>query len=236
MIKLNSKAIEKIGVVIADDMEFHPFVEHFQNFKSENFSCGGFDAFRFVFGDLTVTALRCGIGKVNAAAAAATLIHLCGCEMLLNEGLSGGVQLSRAAIVISTRFVEHDFDLTALGYPLGKKPNEELFIDADGELSEAAQSIDPAAVSGTLGTGDSFISDEKTSNLFAESFDELACDMESAAIASVAKRNGVPFVAIRKISDSANEKAIDDYNEMNDKKEKDLALFIEQLLEKLNCS
>lgn len=223
----------KIGIVIADELEYAPFVRHFSGNAHESFNAGGFEADRFELDAAILTAVHCGIGKVNAAAAAATLIHLCGVQILLNEGLSGGVQMKRSGIIIGTRFVEHDFDLTPLGRSLGSKPGEQLFIPADEKLLEAAKAAIPGAVFGTLGSGDSFIADAETTALFIREFDEYACDMESAAIASVAKRNGIPFLAVRKISDSADENATNDYNELNDLEEADLAVITEKIINNL---
>ena len=230
MIKLDSNEIKKLGVIIADEQEFAPFVGHFSSYENKGFSAGGFRAVSFDLDGTEIIAMHCGIGKVNAAAAAATLIHLCGVRMLLNVGLSGGVQVKRNAVIVSTRFVEHDFDLTPLGRPIGLKPGEELFSFPDAALLEAARRVLSDAFFGTLGSGDGFIADEKKVKYFIDEFDEYACDMESAAIASVAKRNNVPFLAIRKISDSADENATDDYNDLNDKEEADLAIITEKLI------
>lgn len=226
----------KIGIVIADDQEYKPFVKYFSKYPSKQISIGGFEGTEINIDGTTVFAMYCGIGKVNAACCATTLIHVCGCDLILNEGLSGGLQVSIASYIASERFIEHDFDLTPIGYPLGKKPGEDLFIEADKELLETAESITCAKVTrGTLGSGDGFISDPAKTAIFINDFNETACDMESAAIASVCKRNNIPFLAIRKVSDNANEESCDDYNTMNNKQEADLSMVIEELIMKVKA-
>lgn len=226
----------KIGVVIADDQEYLPFVKYFSKYENEKINVGGFEAYKFIIGEAEVIAMFSGMGKVNAACATTTLIHVCGCDLILNEGLSGGLQVSISSFIVAERFVEHDFDLTPIGYPLAKKPFEEIFIEADKELVEFAEGLECAKVTrGTLGTGDSFISDAEKTALFIKEFNETACDMESAAIASVCKRNNIPLIAIRKVSDNAEEDSGVEYREMNNKQEADLSIVIEEIVLKVKA-
>lgn len=225
----------KIGIVIADDQEYIPFIKYFSKYNSEEFEVGGFKGVKFDINGTEVYASFSGIGKVNASCCATVLIHLLGCNLILNEGLSGGLQVSIASYIVSERFVEHDFDLSPIGYPLGKKPFEDLYIEADKNLVEIAENLTCAkVVRGTLGTGDGFITDPVQSEMLIKTFDETACDMESAAIASACKRNGIPFIAIRKVSDNANDESGEDYKSMNNKQEADLSVVIEELIMKVN--
>ena len=232
MINFNGNEISSIGIVLADEQEYLPFVRHFSKYPAKEETIGGFKATVFDLGQVELVSVRSGIGKVNASCAAATLIHLCSCGILLNEGLSGGIKANISSFVVANRFVEHDFDLTPLGRELGRKPNEELYKPADETLLRLSKKIFGEALKeGTFGSGDSFVSDPVKAKLFEESFDELACDMESAAIASVCERNGVPFLSLRKISDGADGDSCESYNSMNDLQEMDIAEMIEKLIE-----
>ena len=43
--------------------------------------------------------------------------------------------------------------------------------------------------------------------------------METAAIASVCDKAEIPFLSLRKISDDADDSSVEDYREMNNRKE-----------------
>ena len=65
-----------------------------------------------------------GIGKVNAAVAATALAEQ-GVHIILNCGLSGGISgIGKNEISIPNKFLEHDFDLSGLGYKLCQKPGQ----------------------------------------------------------------------------------------------------------------
>ena len=66
-------------------------------------------------------------------------------------------------------------------------------------------------VEGTIATGDQFVADKAVTALLRERFDAVACEMECGAIAHVCTLAGVPFGAVRCISDSADENATMDY-------------------------
>ena len=83
---------KKIGIVIADRDEYHPFVKMIADAKQiKVFNMQGIS---FKMGESDVSVLLCGIGKVNAATAATALVSA-GCEAILNFGLSGGLGNSK---------------------------------------------------------------------------------------------------------------------------------------------
>jgi adenosylhomocysteine nucleosidase len=86
-------------------------------------------------------------------------------------------------------------------------------IPADSTLSaklrRAAESVvgKPLLVtSGIVLTGDQVVTSREIRDGLAREFPEGACfDMETAAIAQVAHQNGIPWAALRMISDAADE-------------------------------
>lgn len=218
---LDCKNNLKLGFVIADEMEFLSFyqlVKEYKEFREYQFY--GNDAVYFSLAKenktLSVFAVRCGIGKVNAAMASAFLIAQ-GIEVVINIGLSGGISnVRRGDIVAGSSYIEADFDLTPLGYQLGSKPDQEYSYDANHDLSDLIRNNYPAVKIGKLGCGDFFLNSNEKKALYKNKFDLIAFDMESGAIASVCYKSGVPFIAIRKISDDAADSSPDEYREMND--------------------
>lgn len=212
---------KRIGIVFADEMEFLPFLRlTAAHAGSESVRRGKrAAAFTLQKGDRTLHLLgvECGIGKVAAAAATAFLIADDNADIILNAGLSGAVSgVRRGDFVAGESFRECDFDLTAIGRPLGKDA-----IRADETLLKLAASLDDMHV-GALGTGDLFLADPVKKDLYQSLFSITAFDMETAAIAQVCGQCGVPFCSLRQISDDANDCSADDYTEMNDRAEDDL--------------
>ena len=211
----------KIGILCACAPEFEPYKSSLGG--EEKAACGA----KYIEGSLCgkeTAVLFCGIGKVNAAFAASGLILEKNADIILNAGLSGAVsRLCRGDIVAGESFVECDFDLTAIGYELGAKPDGDISLHkADEELLQKLLSLG-GIKSGRFGTGDIFLSDSEKKKLFKEKFGVCAFDMETAAIACVCDKCGVPFLSVRKISDDADDSSGEDYREMNSRAESHLS-------------
>jgi len=229
----------KIGIVVADMDEYKPLAERIEKGDFENYSFLKRTGHKFNVssskGSAEVYSLFCGIGKVNAAAAAAHFKDI-GCDVILNYGLSGGISsISRGELTLCSKFVEHDFDLTGIGYKPCEKPWQEYVYDASQELIELFSEEYPYVKNGTAVSGDRFICDAQTRDELKENFGAMSCDMETAAIAYVCAYGNIPFMALRRVSDDAGEDAAGSYREMNDLAEavlSDLILdFIPKIIE-----
>ncbi len=223
---------KKIGIVIADEMEFLPFLRLVAEHAGQESTSRGRRAAAFTLQKggrtLSVKGVECGIGKAAAAAATAFLIADDNADIILNVGLSGAIHgVRRGDFVAGESFRECDFDLTAIGRPLGKDA-----IEADKTLLKLAQSLD-GMHTGAFGTGDLFLADPVKKDLYQSLFSITAFDMETAAIAQVCARCGVPFCSLRQISDDADDCSADDYTEMNDRAEDDLCRCLIALCDKI---
>ncbi len=173
----------------------------------------------FFIGNLhgkNVVLVRSGIGKVNAAVCTQVLIDLYGVDCVINTGVAGGLHpdLKIGSVVISKDTVQHDFDTSPMGDPIGVIPrSRESFFKADPNLVELAQQVCHKLVGnenvfvGRIATGDQFICDPAQVNRIRELFDAYCVEMEGAAIAQTCYLNRVPFVIIRAISDNSDEEA-----------------------------
>lgn len=208
----------KVGLVIADTDEYKPFLDYAlkNNGRQKNFYNRNGCTVDFSNGEKTVSvnAVCCGIGKVNATAAAMHLAES-GADLLISLGLSGGISnVSRGQVVIGTKFLEHDFDLTGIGYDFAQKPAQEYIYSADKNVTDAFCNVLDCK-SGTMVCGDKFVSDEDLRDLLKTRFSAVACDMETAAVAYIGYLTNTPFTAIRLVSDNAGADAYSDYNDMN---------------------
>ena len=227
----------KIGIVVADTDEYKSILEFFKNKEYEDYSFLNRTGHKFYLekdGEKAeVISVLCGIGKVNATAAAMHLIDT-GCNIIMNYGLSGGISgISRGELMVCDRFLEHDFDLTGIGYKPCEKPSQKYIYDADKELAQLFLEKVLEVKKGTAVSGDRFVCDAELRNSLRDNFGAMSCDMETAAIAYVCDFSGVPFFALRRISDDAGADAMDDYREMNTSDETLLSDYIMEFIYKI---
>lgn len=179
----------------------------------------------FCEGDLDgahVVVVKCGVGKVNAAVCAQLLITDFGVDRVINTGVAGSLDniLDIGDIVISTDVVEHDYDVTPMGYVRGQiyltdfvgfPADEDLRREAVDAVRNCAPEIN--VYEDRICSGDQFVyTDEQKADITAN-FGGLCCDMESGSIAQVCYQNDIPFVIIRAISDKADGSAGMDFEE-----------------------
>ena len=205
----------KIGIIVAAIDEYLPFVEAVCEYSPKAYKYFNKKAIYFDMGECTVICINCGIGKVNAATVA---MYLCdaGCTYILNFGLSGGISsVKRGEIVLPQKFLEHDFDLTGIGYKPCEKPLQKYIYDADITLLKKAELVLGQCKHGTAVCGDRFICSAEERDFLRDTFGATTCDMETAAIASVCDMASVPYLSLRRVSDDAGDDAYVSYNDMN---------------------
>ena len=168
---------------------------------------------------LPAVVVQCGVGKVNAAMCAQILCAVYGVTHLVNTGIAGSLcnDLDVGDLLISRDAMYHDFDVGGFGYPYGKVPGMDVIaFPADDKLMTqayaAAEAVHPGHVKlGRVATGDQFVCSKAQKTKIVEVTQAMCTEMEGAAIAQTAYRNGVPFVILRAISDKADESVEVDY-------------------------
>lgn len=160
----------------------------------------------------------CGVGKVNAAALAQQLLSD-GAIRMLFTGVAGALDpdLRVGDVVVSHDAVQHDVDVSALGYEPGRVPGEPLAWEADPALRDAALAAarevvqDGRVLVGRIASGDTFIADPDRVSRLRERFGAACAEMEGAAVAQVCARWQVPWAVVRSISDTADHDASLDF-------------------------
>ena len=169
-----------------------------------------------------VVVVQCGIGKVNAAICTQVLADLFEVECVINTGVAGSLnaQINIEDIVISTDALQHDMDVTMLGYPKGQIPGiDVLAFEADQKLADLAEKVckevNPqiGTFRGRVVSGDQFVAAKETKEELIRLYDGSCTEMEGAAIAQTAYLNGIPFLILRAISDKADDSAHMNYPE-----------------------
>lgn len=169
----------------------------------------------------SVVIVVCGVGKVNAAICVQILCDLFAVTHIVNTGVAGSLcnELDIGDFVIGKQAVYHDFDCHDINsaYIVGQVPGLSVReFPADSWLVKtafaAAQEVYPGhSRIGTVASGDQFVSQKEMKQRIIENTGALCTEMEGAAVAHAAWRNGVPFVVIRAISDKADDSAQMDY-------------------------
>lgn len=210
----------KTGIIGAMNEEVHSLKEALQNPKTTRIA--GMEFFEGTLDGKNVVVVKCGIGKVNAGTCAQLLINVFGVDRIINTGVAGSLDatIDIGDIVVSTDAVQHDFDLTPLGYAPGELDGlGSPSLPADGAMRESAvKAVGECApevhvFEGRVCTGDQFISSAEQKNAILSQFGGLCCEMEGGAIAQICCQNNVPFVIIRAISDKADGSAEMNYTE-----------------------
>ena len=160
-------------------------------------------------GDVHMAVALTGIGKVAAASTCARLLASGSYDGVVVAGISGGLspKAPLGTYVVADAAAQHDLDVRPLVDAPGVVP--ELGVarfaaapDATRHLAAAA----PSPVVGLVVSGDQIVRSAEQRALIHERFpDALAVDMETAAIAHVCEVAGVPWAAVRVISDSADD-------------------------------
>jgi adenosylhomocysteine nucleosidase len=167
-----------------------------------------------------VVAVLARIGKVAAATTAAVLAERFKAGRVVFTGVAGGLGagVQVGDVVVADAFLQHDMDASPLftrhEVPLYGRSRFPADADLAAALGVAARRAMPRARvhHGLLISGDRFVSTTAEARaLQAELPDALAVEMEGAAFAQVCHDFGLPFAAVRTISDRADDAAHGDF-------------------------
>jgi adenosylhomocysteine nucleosidase len=184
-----------------------------------------------------VVAVLSRIGKVAAAVTATVLLERFSVRAIVFTGVAGGLApgVNVGDLVVASELLQHDLDASPLfpkyevplmgmaRFPADAALAEALSVAAAQVLRDSSALIGPDAVEefgikspkvhrGLLVSGDRFVSATAESEaLRRELPDALAVEMEGAAMAQVCRDYGVPFAAVRTISDRADDAAHGDF-------------------------
>ncbi len=207
-----------IGIIGAMESEITTLVGALEGAVSEvitgiTYSRGSLDGQEVVIA-------RAGIGKVNAALSAQTMILHYAPTLILNTGVAGAVAdgLTVMDAVIADAYVEHDMDTTPVGDPVGlvsvggvnmvEMPTDPA---ACAVLREASEAAGLRTFGGIVATGDQFIATVAQKERLRTHFSAVAAEMEGGAIAHACLAAGVRFASLRVLSDNADGDAGVDY-------------------------
>ena len=191
----------KIGIIVAMRKELDLLLPLLKD--SEESRMSGFEFHRGRVGQHDVMVMQCGIGKVNAAMGTLMLVNHFSPNFVINSGVAGGADKSVNVmdVVAGARVAYHDV-WCGPESEVGRVQGLPLYFEGAQKLLDLLPERDDIH-KGLICSGDQFIDKMEDVNRIKGNFpDALAVDMESGAIAQVCYVCGVPFLAMRVISDS----------------------------------
>jgi len=188
---------EGLGVVAAMPQEIAPLLRRVKGYRRERVD--GFHLYRFACGSVPVVLIESGMGPAHAGAATRALIRLAAPMVILNFGFAGGVApglrvgelvlAERVYTLEQGRVAEAPRPDAALGALLFDACRDARCTLRRGCFITAAGIMNKGALAGALGP------DIRLPVL----------EMETAAVLREAEPAGIPVVALRGVSDAADE-------------------------------
>jgi adenosylhomocysteine nucleosidase len=164
------------------------------------------------------------IGKVAAATTATALIERFGVGRIVFTGVAGGLGqgVQVGDVVVASEFLQHDLDASPIfpryEVPLYGQSRFACDVALTALLLAAGRALSPGVVvhHGLIASGDRFVSGALESQTLRSALqggghEVLAVEMEGAAVAQVCFDYGLPFAAVRTVSDRADDTAHVDF-------------------------
>jgi adenosylhomocysteine nucleosidase len=228
--------MQTIGIMSAMHEELAAVLQALPN--ERRVQVAGRDFWQGLWHGRPVVVVLSRIGKVAAATTATALIERFGVGQIVFTGVAGGLgaDVQVGDVVLARSLVQHDMDASPL-FPRHEVP---LYgrsrFETDAPLSASLQRAVQAVLAdlqqhvgheavrefslesvrlhqGLIASGDRFVATAAESRSLVNALPEaLAVEMEGAAVAQVCADYGVPFAALRTISDRADDDAHADFN------------------------
>lgn len=233
--------MKKLGIIGAMEME----VATLKNLMTVDriITKAGMDFYEGSLDGKPVVIVQCGIGKVNAGMCVQILADLFNVTHILNTGVAGSLnaKLDIGDILVSKAALQHDMDVTPLGYEPGQIPGiDTLSFPANEEMYNTALTAchkvnpDINALLGLVVSGDQFISSKEVKDKLVNVFHGDCAEMEGASIAQASYLNNLPFIVIRAISDKADNSAEMDYPTFEKKAAEHCAKMVVEFVKNFN--
>lgn len=184
-----------VCVLISAGAEWRALLPHFPEIVVEPTPYGG--TFGTTIKDQKVQFLHGGWGKVAAAGSTQYAIDRWAPQRIINLGTCGGFsgQVERGAVILAEKTIIYDIIEQMTDYD---QAIEKYSVDFD--LSWLAEPTPQPVTIGTMVSADRDILSEDIPDLI-QKYNAAVADWESGAIAWVAKKNGLPCLILRGVSD-----------------------------------
>jgi len=201
---------ERIGIVMAMQEEIRPVLRRLGRYRKER--AGQFPLYHFQQDGRQQFLIESGMGIIRASAATAELISRAQPRLIITAGLGGAV---RPGLNVG------DLVLAGQVLTLGNGLTSEIADIANEALLRAMHQSVPGQpfriVGGTTVTTSGIVNKSQADQQLAQEIVNPVLDMETSAVAEIAANNGIPLLAVRAISDAADEELLFSLDELTDR-------------------
>jgi adenosylhomocysteine nucleosidase len=200
-----------IGLIAAMPEEIRPLLRLAGKYGREKID--GFDAYRFTYGREKVLLIKSGMGLDNAAAAALALIKAKPC-IIVNFGFCGAVKEGPQVgdIMVAQRILVSRDNLLSPQSGIVEEDAKRL----SRSLADVLNDREFRVYSGAFITAAEIRNKVEMARLVPTWAPNPVLEMETAAVAKAAAEGGVPFLAVRGVSDEAGEELGFSISELTD--------------------
>ena len=227
----------KIAILGAMREEITPILDRIGEYKEEKYARNIFYTAKYAGHDIFLAYSK--IGKVASAMSATILFERYNADILLFTGVAGALdeKLKIGDLIIASKCVQHDAELSAFGHPLGFIPESDHYTPTDPVLNSIAKKVaselDVDLLEGIIASGDQFIAGNEKKEWIRQEFLASACEMEGASVGQVCAFYEKPFFLLRAISDTASGDAGVLFDEFLESSAKISADFLLKMIEKI---
>ncbi len=200
-----------IGLIAAMPEEIRPLLRLAGKYKKEKIE--GFRAYRFGYGEEKVLLLQSGMGIDNAVSAAHALIKAKPC-IIVNFGFCGAVKAGPRVgdIMVAQRILLNRGNLFSPQSGIIEEEAKRL----TRSLSDLFNDKGFRVHGGAFVTAAEIRSKAEMATMVPSWAPNPVLEMETAAVAKAAAKEGVPFLAVRGVSDDAGEELGFSISELSD--------------------
>lgn len=166
------------------------------------------DEQRKIYINDSVVIVESGIGKVNSAMITQHIIDKYNVDVIINSGCAGSLtnDLKVLDVIIPPYVTYHDFlPERVMRYSVPDEGNITVDESLRNLFKETVDNMENVHyVETPICSGDCYVTDNETAKNILDRTGATVVDMESASIAHVARKNKIPFITIRTISDFAD--------------------------------
>ncbi|MCF2707240.1 5'-methylthioadenosine/S-adenosylhomocysteine nucleosidase [Arcanobacterium haemolyticum] len=200
-------------VLAAQDEEVRPVLEALEAMatKPAKLACPIASAWVAASTHGNIVIIKTGIGLVSTASVLGWAMARFTPKVVLFTGTAGGLaaDIHVGDVAVGTSYAYGTADATAFGYKRGQVPGQPAVFEGARDLLEhCTLDLRP----GQMLSSDAFVTAKNVGNMREEFPEALTTDMETTAAAQVCAAWGVPFIAVRCVSDLCGPVADQDYH------------------------
>lgn len=222
------------AILVAMSEELRPFAKSLGKGRQAGEFCGK-EITVYDTADGRIYLINTGVGEIAAAAATQAAVERWNPDLIINFGLVGSLSgaIRAGDVVVADKIVHYDYDISALENVCVGKYTElaDVYIPCSPVKDRIARKFGLPLV--TVASGDKFIADAQAKKQLVQSFGAQICEMESAAIALTAYRNGKQCLFLKIVSDNADENSPVDFVKACEKGTEKLSEIMVKLIKEL---